>query len=829
MAQSKSPPEKRIGKAKTTSASNGTGHKPITSYFTPSPGLKAASQRHIQVSISDPTPSRTAVASVPAQSVSDPDVPAKDMQKPPALTSTHQDEASKSSVLPARSEPAPTTDGDGWKVVTKPRSCPPSPPSSSPGTGSSNAPAPSTPHRGQNRRRGNDSTSPSSRSSSGRSTGWGGRTNAHTGRGGRGLPRISPSCSQRKHLPTPSISTHQKTNRSKVTQSASTFVPLVNPYSTNKGSNTRLSFTGAPSPSREQRAQNAQAITHFLKTQAPASTVEVSHHISNTTVSVLGQPDHSLLPRSSTIPSAPPMPEVPNATTMLPTPPTVAPPLQDTPSTDTPLPSSSMHSQLTVESAQQHVARMATALPITTTPMQEDLDGCLGDGCLGEKRAAPDSGTSSYDTSSSSNSSPTHKDSSAAPSTSSDQSSSSMTSMQSQIPPASDMLLEWAASGPEEDMLFSDDNNAMLTQDTHSTDHRTGQVETTSTSTTPSSVLPPSRPIPQLPTGRPTVASRDHTAVTVEATTPPGGRPNGLRGARGSRLPPDSLANPNSGKRLRKRLKNVGPKRSQDSPGMADDDTIHQGNPLPPDSASSCVRCPQTGRRFAARWDVKLNLPPSTDPVTDLVRICKEIFQQLRTVDPEAVIYPWETDWAFGSSPLPPLLDPDSIPTILPNFKRYFPRVWPTYDGATMYTSIWAGTLCSMETVVGSIKHWMDREGHAILPQKLQCQETATVGWLVYSDNEIDCSELAKDIHLWINYEVECRWRVILIGKRGKLDKDERVQAIHLLVSSEDRDDAEDALRELYSSTATQFPLGITMRLVPELGTFTDPNTSAKC
>ncbi|KAL7573766.1 hypothetical protein ACA910_007796 [Epithemia clementina (nom. ined.)] len=65
--------------------------------------------------------------------------------------------------------------------------------------------------------------------------------------------------------------------------------------------------------------------------------------------------------------------------------------------------------------------------------------------------------------------------------------------------------------------------------------------------------------------------------------------------------------------------------------------------------------------------------------------------------------------------------------------------------------------------------------------------------------------------------------------EEGHMKKEERVQAIHLLVDEQCRDEAEDAIRELYSLEAIEFPLGITMRLVPEIGNYTDPNTSAKC
>ncbi|KAL7571986.1 hypothetical protein ACA910_001643 [Epithemia clementina (nom. ined.)] len=93
----------------------------------------------------------------------------------------------------------------------------------------------------------------------------------------------------------------------------------------------------------------------------------------------------------------------------------------------------------------------------------------------------------------------------------------------------------------------------------------------------------------------------------------------------------------------------------------------------------------------------------------------------------------------------------------------------------------------------------------------------------------MDCHVLAHEISTWTDFEVECHWRVVSIGKKGCLEKDKRVQAIHVIVDDRIHDQAEDTLRDLYSSTATQFPLGTTMCLVPKIVNFTDPKTAGKC
>ncbi|KAL7581521.1 hypothetical protein ACA910_022089 [Epithemia clementina (nom. ined.)] len=266
---------------------------------------------------------------------------------------------------------------------------------------------------------------------------------------------------------------------------------------------------------------------------------------------------------------------------------------------------------------------------------------------------------------------------------------------------------------------------------------------------------------------------------------------------------------------------------------MEDEATVHHVNAAPPVLPQCTPTTRGTPTQPAVRhkecWDVKMTLPPSTQPEEDLRRVATEIFTKLQENDPHLLIYPWDEADSMGDKRLDPLTWPENIPKLLPDFKRYFPRTWPLYDGGFMYTSILVGTMTPMPKLIQSIWHWLDHKKMAILPRQLQSKVTHTIGWLAFSDNEMDCIVLAKAINAQVHFEVECRWRVISLGKKGRMKKEERVQAIHLLVDKQCRDEAEDANWELYSSEATDFSLGITMRLVPKIGNYTDPNTSAKC
>ncbi|KAL7571016.1 hypothetical protein ACA910_003737 [Epithemia clementina (nom. ined.)] len=173
----------------------------------------------------------------------------------------------------------------------------------------------------------------------------------------------------------------------------------------------------------------------------------------------------------------------------------------------------------------------------------------------------------------------------------------------------------------------------------------------------------------------------------------------------------------------------------------------------------------------------------------ELIQVVKEIFIKLKENDTQLKIFPWDEDDSDGDNRLAPLQHPDKVPKLLADFKWHFLRAWPTYDGGLMYTSIWVWTSTPMPKLVQSIRHWLNHEKYAILPQQLHCQATHTIGWLAYSDYEINCPVLAKAIKAKVAFDVKCQWRVISIGEKGLMTKEERVQAIHLLVDDKCRDE----------------------------------------
>ena len=131
---------------------------------------------------------------------------------------------------------------------------------------------------------------------------------------------------------------------------------------------------------------------------------------------------------------------------------------------------------------------------------------------------------------------------------------------------------------------------------------------------------------------------------------------------------------------------------------IRDDDTVTQTNTA---SATPILR-PFPARPFQIRWDLKLTMMPSDNPVEDVIMACKAVMQQLQAVDPQVVIYPWTVEDATGTEKLPSISKPGDIPTVFADFRQYFPRLIPNPKGGVTYTSLWIGSVVPIARIMES-------------------------------------------------------------------------------------------------------------------------------
>ena len=132
------------------------------------------------------------------------------------------------------------------------------------------------------------------------------------------------------------------------------------------------------------------------------------------------------------------------------------------------------------------------------------------------------------------------------------------------------------------------------------------------------------------------------------------------------------------------------------------------------------------------------------------------------------------------------------------------------------------------------ITYALGPRGHGLYYRGIQVPETICLGWLLYSTNEMNKNELARELTTSIGTQVELRWRAIYTGsgfKKGASLDDGPVRALHIEVALDDAKQAKTLLQKMYGvSPDPAFPpvLGIRMRLTPEISRLTNLSSVAK-
>jgi hypothetical protein len=119
-------------------------------------------------------------------------------------------------------------------------------------------------------------------------------------------------------------------------------------------------------------------------------------------------------------------------------------------------------------------------------------------------------------------------------------------------------------------------------------------------------------------------------------------------------------------------------------------------------------------------------------------------------------------------------------------------------------------------------------QNFGMYPRSVQAENISGIGWLLYSTKEVDCAALQSAIEkkLGNKFEAGCRYKMISLGRRGPVPKENQVkEAIHIECDSACQFDVKVALSRIYASAKNDdYPNGIRMRLVPEINSMVSPD-----
>ena len=226
------------------------------------------------------------------------------------------------------------------------------------------------------------------------------------------------------------------------------------------------------------------------------------------------------------------------------------------------------------------------------------------------------------------------------------------------------------------------------------------------------------------------------------------------------------------------------------------------------------VATQQTENTHKIRMGLALSTSPSPNaPDKELFKTAKEWFSKLKEEDGFLKILPWKKD----NTHLPPIDSIDAFPNTVGRFRDYFSRAQVRSQGGQSHMDIYVQHSIPMEELISNVDWYFKDKGMRMFNKTIQAESITQMGWLLYSFSNLDTKALADAISSQIGVMVGLRYKYINTDKYEP-DREQRRKwmAVHVEVDSEDLKKAARGLKQLYSMSSTEFPLGIRMRLVSE-------------
>jgi hypothetical protein len=214
----------------------------------------------------------------------------------------------------------------------------------------------------------------------------------------------------------------------------------------------------------------------------------------------------------------------------------------------------------------------------------------------------------------------------------------------------------------------------------------------------------------------------------------------------------------------------------------------------------------------SSRIEFRLNMKPKntdTNSVYQLQRQLQELVNELLGSDKSLRFLPWYNN--IEQTPLPH----NKIPNDIRLINRYFQRVRPKEVGFT-YGEFKIRHKKKWENIIYDLTPLLTETKHGMYYQKVQCQNTANIGWLLWSFRRIDPVALETEIKNLYGVTVQLRFQNIPTGNPNEPEEN-TVRALHMIVDRQDEDKISMLFQTIYNFYATHFPLGIILRFVPQL------------
>lgn len=235
-----------------------------------------------------------------------------------------------------------------------------------------------------------------------------------------------------------------------------------------------------------------------------------------------------------------------------------------------------------------------------------------------------------------------------------------------------------------------------------------------------------------------------------------------------------------------------------------------KNNPIRDDDSMATTKADNVTR---TRIGLMVNTQSSKEPDKCLALVLQKWFNKMQELDKKFTVISWRK----GDGPRFPIKEAKSIPNVISKLRIYFHRIQARSAGGRVFADVFVHHSIPMDDLKGDMEWFLKENQMAIYKKQLQVEETAQLGWLLYSTQALDNDTLSKAIEAEIGVEVALRWKYINSSKYLS-DESERKKwmATHIEVEAKVAKKASRGLKRIYGSKSTLFPLGIRMRLVSE-------------
>jgi hypothetical protein len=241
-------------------------------------------------------------------------------------------------------------------------------------------------------------------------------------------------------------------------------------------------------------------------------------------------------------------------------------------------------------------------------------------------------------------------------------------------------------------------------------------------------------------------------------------------------------------------------------------------------------------RRYLYRYDLKLTVLASEDPVAALIKATKAFWAQMMENDKTVALAPWAVEHHHDNLLI---LSLAKFPMMLSVLKKYFSRAQLNSKGQTLYVSILMAHNEPFEEIMENIRWWLSENKFSLWKRQVQSETVKQIGYLLYSTRALEPEYMKSVVEEAVNnHKKACKlrqklelgfcWRVIPMGKQGQIKAEDQVRALHIECATEQFQVAKAILSEIYFADAVGFPGRLKLWLVPDIYRVANPATRAK-